>query len=168
MIPIPLQVRSAFEARSAARPINLPEWRNRRAANPRASVLTLPRLHSTVPDWRSAEVLTPKLLRARTAFQAASASQPINAPRIEVAHAIALDDVALTILANRMTGRANPSNGGRTEIRTRGRLPSCGFQDRRIKPLCHPSNVVVIAAGVQPAASAFGARCSVTELRDQW
>jgi hypothetical protein len=33
------------------------------------------------------------------------------------------------------------SNGGEGEIRTHGPLRGNGFQDRRIRPLCHLSNV---------------------------
>ncbi len=41
--------------------------------------------------------------------------------------------------------------GGETGIRTLGRLPFNGFQDRRIRPLCHLSTAEYIStqAGLQ-------------------
>ena len=40
-----------------------------------------------------------------------------------------------------LTEKSNKPKGGQSEIRTRGRLPFNGFQDRLFRPLRHMSNV---------------------------
>ena len=49
--------------------------------------------------------------------------------------------------------------GGGGEIRTRGPLRAAGFQDRCIRPLCHPSDVATVAPATRDASDASTLPC---------
>jgi hypothetical protein len=92
-----------------------------------------------------------------------------------------------------LQNRLNTGNGGGSGIRTHGHLRVSGFQDRRIRPLCHPSCQMTFAeirAGVNARESrssvltwksrhmeegredkvllAFAASCSPNSDYDEW